>query len=67
VEKQEEKGKSEDLGIDGKIILKYFLNKWDEGKWTILAWLKIETSNCEQINELAELLLASKGDFFLHN
>ena len=33
---------------------------------TILAWLKLETSNCEQINELAVLLLASQGDYFLY-
>jgi hypothetical protein len=60
-----ERAHSEDTGIDGKIILKYFLNKWDERNWTILAWLKIETSSCEHINELAELMLASQGDYFV--
>jgi hypothetical protein len=59
-----ERDHSEDLGIDGKIILKYFLNKWYERKWTKLAWLKIETTSCEQIDEPAKLLLAFQGDYF---
>jgi hypothetical protein len=32
-----------DPGIDGRIILGWILRKWDEGVWTGLAWLRIET------------------------
>jgi len=32
-----------DLGIDGWIILRWILRKWDVGLWTGLGWPRIET------------------------
>jgi hypothetical protein len=31
----------EDLGVDGRILLKCILKKWDEKTWTGLLWLRI--------------------------
>ena len=33
----------EDPGVDGGIILKGFLRKWDVGLWAVLSWLRIGT------------------------
>ena len=33
-----------DLGKDGKILLKWILEKWDRKMWTGLIWLKTGTS-----------------------
>jgi len=30
-----------DPGIDGKIILRWNIRKWDVGLWTGLSWLRI--------------------------
>jgi hypothetical protein len=33
----------EDPGVDGRIILKWIFEVWDEGTWTGSIWLKIGT------------------------
>jgi len=34
----------EDPGVDGRIILRWILRKWDVGVWPGLSWLMIGTS-----------------------
>jgi len=31
----------EDIGVDGRIILKFILKTWDGEDWTVLMWLRI--------------------------
>jgi hypothetical protein len=32
-----------DPGIDGRIIFRWILSKWDVGVWTGLSWLRVGT------------------------
>jgi hypothetical protein len=38
-----ERDHMEDLGLDGKVILKWIFRKWDGEAWTGLLWLRIGT------------------------
>jgi hypothetical protein len=39
-----ERDRLEDLGIDGRVMLKRVIEVWDVEAWTGLLWLKIGTS-----------------------
>jgi hypothetical protein len=34
----------ENLGVDGRILLKFIFKEWDGETWSGLIWLRIETS-----------------------
>jgi hypothetical protein len=38
-----ERGHLGNLGVSGRIILKFTFKMWDGGAWTELTWLRIET------------------------
>jgi hypothetical protein len=41
--KLKERDHSEDLGVDGRIILRWIFMEWGVGEWTGLIWLRIGT------------------------
>jgi len=43
----------EDLGVDGRIILKWIFRTWDGGVWTALIWLRTGqvAGCCKHTNE----------------
>jgi len=43
VGRPEGKNHFEDLGVDGRIILKWISKKWDGEAWTGLIWFRIRT------------------------
>jgi hypothetical protein len=45
VEKPEGGDHSEGLGVDGRIILEWILEKQNRKLWTVFIWLRIEASS----------------------
>jgi hypothetical protein len=45
VGRHEERDHLEDLGISGRIILKWIIKKWNGEDFTVLLWLRIGTGN----------------------
>ena len=43
VEKPKGKNHLGDPGVDGRIVLRWILRKWDVGVWTGSSWLRIGT------------------------
>jgi hypothetical protein len=41
---------SQYFGVDGRIILKWILRKWDGRAWIEFMWLKIGTGNGALVN-----------------
>jgi hypothetical protein len=39
-----------DPGINGRIILRWILRKWNVGVWTGLGWLRIKTGGGNEIS-----------------